>query len=469
MLVPILLLAALAASAEVRITGGVVDDQVIQRDPASNRADLVLSGSSDSPAVEARILRKHDVVEGFDWAPVAKTQAGKWTATLHNVPSGGPYRIEVRSGQSTCAVQNVLVGDLWLLAGQSNMQGVGDLIDVEPPHEMVHNFDMADRWMVAEEPLHTLGTAADRVHWPLDQNKQPAKLEGERLRLFLMNRKKGAGLGLPFAVEMVRRTGVPVGLLSCAHGGTSMSQWDPALLDKAGDSLYGSMIRRVRAAGGKVRGVLWYQGESDASDSAAPLFQKRFEDFVGAVRKDTGIQSLPFYYVQIGRHVSSADGAVWNLVQEAQRKAESTIPNSGMAATIDFDLDDGIHAGTKDLKRLGKRMANLALNSNMRGPRPMSATFSNGVLRVAFSGVTGRLQAPGRVAGFSIRDGNGAEEHVIYKMNIDPADGSVVRLYVGGKIADGSKLWYGWGRNPYCNLADSADMGVPVFGPMNIE
>jgi len=121
------------------------------------------------------------------------------------------------------------------------------------------------------------------------------------------------------------------------------------------------------------------------------------------------------------------------------------------------------------LKRLGKRMANLALTRNMRGPRPVSAKLSNGVIRVAFSGVTGHLKSSGRIAGFSIRDANGVEQAVIYKMSVDPVDGSVVRLHVGGKMAEGSKLWYGWGRNPYCNVTDSADMAVPVFGPMTIE
>jgi len=140
-----------------------------------------------------------------------------------------PYRVEFRVGGKDVAfaLHNILVGDLWVLAGQSNMEGVGDLVDVEPPNELVHNFDMADRWMVAEEPLHTLVSATDRVHWRLNDQKQPERYEGDKLRKFTAERKKGAGMGLPFAVEMVKRTGVPIGLLSCAHGGTSMDQWDP--------------------------------------------------------------------------------------------------------------------------------------------------------------------------------------------------------------------------------------------------
>ncbi len=107
-------------------------------------------------------------------------------------------------------------------------------------------------------------------------------------------------MGLSFAVEMVKRTGVPIGLIPCAHGGTSMSQWDPTLKDKGGDSLYGAMIRRFQTIGGKVAGVVWYQGESDASPSAAPKFPTKFEEFVAAVRRDFGQPDLPFYMCRSG-------------------------------------------------------------------------------------------------------------------------------------------------------------------------
>src|SRR5205807_2550047 len=150
-----------------------------------------------------------------------------------------PYRIELRIGESgpTALVREVLVGALWVLAGQSNMERCGDLVDLEQPSPLVHSFDMADRWDQAEEPLHWLCDSPDPVH--ADQS-EPQKTEAAELAS--ATRTKGAGLGLPFAKEMVRRTRVPVGLIPCAHGGTSMEQWDPALRDLGGRSLYGSMI-----------------------------------------------------------------------------------------------------------------------------------------------------------------------------------------------------------------------------------
>ncbi|MEN6532134.1 MAG: sialate O-acetylesterase [Bryobacteraceae bacterium] len=471
----LLLGACLALAApDVRITSGATDDQVFQRGPGGT-ADIALAGiASDvnGKSLETRITRNFLPVEGFDWKAAGTIRDGKWSAKLNGVPAGGPYRIEVRIAGTaeTAEVVDVLVGDLWVLAGQSNMQGVGNLTDVELPHSLVHNFDMTDHWVVAEEPLHRLVDATDRVHWGRNpETKEPEKLEGEKLARYIAERKKGAGLGLPFAVEMVKRTGVPIGLISCAHGGTSMNQWSPDLKDKGGDSLYGGMIRRVQLVGGKVKGVLWYQGESEANPTAAPVFLDKFERFVAAVRADFGQPNLPFYYVQIGRHVAESNQAEWNSVQENQRKAEMSIPNSGMAASIDFALDDAIHVSTPDLKRLGRRLANLALGTTKRGPRPVSAVFGDGIVRVVFSDVNGRLAADGRISGFVIETPEGGPKPMIYKAKVDPENGSAVLLYVNGTYPKGSKLRYGLGRDPYCNLRDEADMAAPVFGPMPIQ
>jgi sialate O-acetylesterase len=281
---------------------------------------------------------------------------------------------------------------------------------------------------------------------------------------------------LPFAVEMVRRTGVPVGLVPCAHGGTSMDQWNPALKDKGGDSLYGATLRRFQAVGGKVTGILWYQGESDANPKAAPAFSEKFERLVAAFRADFGQPDLPFYYVQIGRHVNSQNVEYWNAVQEMQRKAEGSIPRVGMVAAIDVDLDDGIHVSTQDQKRVGKRLANLAMRdlfpkvqAPRRGPRFVSARYAGGVVKVSFSDVNGRLRAEGRIWGFTIHNDQGEPAPLIYKARVDPQDGSTVWLSIGGKLGEGATLRYGYGKDPYRNLRDEADMGVAVFGPVPIQ
>ena len=477
------ILSALAVSAAfadgITVTSGAVNDQVFQRD-ARNQATLALKGTAvKNGKLEARLTRQALAVPGFDWKSVGQVEGKQWAVSLTGVPVGGPYRLELRitATELTGSVESLLVGDLWILAGQSNMEGVGNLVDVTPPHALVHSLDMTDHWLVAEEPLHNMQAALDPVHQT--RRKLTARLEGEALVAFNAKRKKGAGLGLPFAVEMVRRTGVPVGLIPCADGGSSMDEWSPGLKDKGGESLYGGTLRRFRLAGGKVAGILWYQGESDASPKAQPLYKEKFRSMIQAFRADFGQPELPFYWVQIGRFTFTENPEPWHKVQEDERVLASELAHTGVVASIDSDLDDIIHAGTPSLKRLGARLANLACHdlfpsvkscaALQKGPQPVSAVMEGDLLRVKFSGVNGKLLAEGRPTGFTIHDAAGVVKPVIYKTRVDPEDPSAVLLYTFGKLSPGMTLHYGYGKDPYCNLRDEADMAVPVFGPMTVQ
>jgi len=471
------------AAPDIRITAGLQKDQILQRD-LEGLGQASLTGTTtgkklNGKAVEARLIGSNGVVK--DWQTVGQVQKQAWTAQIKGIPTGGPYRLEVRIEglPGTAFVDDILVGDLWVLAGQSNMEGLGDLVEVQRPDPLVHSFDMADHWELAQEPLHTLVGAADRIHWRRNPQGEYERLTGAPLQQYIQERKKGAGLGLPFAVIMASRTGIPVGLIPCAHGGTSMEQWSPALRDQAGDSLYGSMYRRFMAVGGKVRGVLWYQGESDANAKSAREFERNFLAFVRAVRRDFREPDLPFYYVQIGRHINDTNTTEWNQIQEAQLKAESEIHNAGMVVSVDLSLDDGIHVSTPDLKRLGSRLADrvchdlfprLADYGELKpGPRPVGAFCRNGVLKVQFTGVNIRLEAPGRISGFSIHGADGKPVAAIYKAVVDPAEASTVLLFVTGKLPDKASVWYGFGKDPYCNLHDAEDFAVPAFGPLTIQ
>lgn len=473
-----LLLPALVFGQRINITSGVTDSQVFQRDEGGNAA-ISLSGTAanlNNRPIEIRTTGKIGVMT--DWVSVGKIAANKWSAKV-TLPTGGPYSVEVRSMQAADSVKNILVGDLWVLGGQSNMEGVGDLVDVEPSNGMVHSFDQTDKWGIAEEPLHLLPGAIDRVHWRKNAEGQPERLEGAKLLEYIKNRKKGSGLGLPFASEMVRHTNIPIGLLPCAHGGTSMDQWSQELLNKGGDSLYGATIRRIKLAGGKVRGVLWYQGESDGTPKNAPEFQAKFERLVNAFRTDLGDPDLPFYYAQIGRNISFTNQNEWNSVQEAQRKSELKLAKFGMAATVDLSLDDGVHIGTQDQKRLGKRLANLACHdlypksgncaNVQRGPRPSKAKLEGNILRVTFSDVNGKLVTSGRVAGFSIHDSKGDPLPLIFRAELEAISGNAVLFHLTSVPPEGAALHYGAGKDPYANIRDEADMALPVFGPLPLE
>ncbi len=484
----ICLLTGSAFAQDIKITGGAVDHQVFQRS-AEGRADLKLAGTAaikfNTKYVEWRVAKKDgSPLSGYDWSPFAeRVKAGKWTGDIKGIPVGGPYKVEVRISGTPAAsftADDISVGDLWVLGGQSNMEGVGDLIDVQPPLEAIHSFDMSDVWGDAREPLHRLKSSADRVHWAKNEKGDPERWTVQREDEEYAKRKKGAGLGLPFAVELYRRTGVPIGLIPCAHGGTSMEQWSPGHKDRGSDSLYGAAMRRISAAGGKVKGVLWYQGEADANDRDVEAFPAKFQDLGIAFRRATGQNDLPLYYVQIGRHVNGSNVGPWNKIQEFQRQAETKLTHAGMVAAVDLSLDDQIHVGTQDLKRLGRRMAMLAAHDLFgeakengaikRGPRPASAKFANGTITLKLTEVNGLLVSDGRINGFSVHDAKGEMIPMIYRSRFDPKDPTVIYFdTLAAKLPDGASLRYGAGKDPYCNVRDTSDLSLPAFGPLAIQ
>jgi sialate O-acetylesterase len=466
--------AALLAAQAISIVKGPADNQVYQRGP-DGKADIAIELSvsdGEGKNVYASIKRGIVPVVGFVALDLGKVNGGKLAGTLKGVPTGGPYKIEFRTNRAGAAMAarlDVLVGDIWLLAGQSNMEGVGDLIDLEQPSKHVNSFNQSDEWVLAKEPLHELPSATDRVHWRKNAQGELVRLEGAELEKFRTGRKKGAGLGLPFAVAYEKYLNVPVGLLPCAHGGTSMDQWSPELKDKGGDSLYGATIRRALLAGGKIKGILWYQGESDASPKATPLFAAKFQKLVEAFRADLNQPDLPFYSVQIGRHVNNANVNEWNRVQEEQRLSEKSIPNTVVFAAADSDLDDGIHVSTPDLKRLGRGMAGVAAGKLKKGPHLDSIRVEGQTIRVKFAEVNGKLASAGRISGFSTTNAAGEELPLIYKVTHDPKDPTSVLLHFQGKLPDSTQLSYGRGKNPYVNLRDEAQLGALVFGPLPLN
>ena len=373
------------------------------------------------------------------------------------LPTGGPYTV----GRA----KNVLVGDLWVLAGQSNMEGVGDLADVEAPHPLVHSFQSREQWAVAEEPLHWLGESPRPVHhtiWGMPMPASPLPRDPARA--------KGSGLGLSFAKAMVEAAGVPIGLIPSAHGGTSMQQWEPSRKNMGGGSLYGATLERVRASGGKVAGILWYQGESDANLADSPLYEARMTALVQSFRTDFGQPDLPFLFVQLGGWVADpSENYVigWNSVRESQCRLAETLTHSGMVSAIDCGLDDGIHIDTPGLKALGRRLAAVALGTPAPALKSVVRDDNAHTLRVSFTNVQGQLTAPGKPAGFSLRSADGTEAALIYKVVLDGSD-AVLKLNDDPSPAE-LHLYYGYGLSPYCNITDTSGASVPTFGPVVVE
>ena len=377
--------------------------------------------------------------------------------------------------------------DIWVLAGQSNMQGYGLVAREYPANPKIMMFGLNNEWLPAVPPTHRVYTAAAPVFKNLIMAKNPGLTEETWKNMAEAEKKKPAGTvgpDLSFAESIVSATGRDVGLLPCALGATSMADWNPANRDRGGLSLYGNMIERIKMVGGRVKGVLWYQGESETGGPAIlGGFQATFLNLVDSIRRDTGIPDLPFIYVQISRCcLENQDPAAgWETIREKQRTVASLRKNLWVVPAIDLPLDDLIHIGAPGHERLGQRLAEVALTFvyEVKGHGtpidlqscqvvPTSDPLHHS-LRITFSGVTGLLQAKGRPAGFEFKsDDPKRDGPMVYKVEFDPSDPASVIVWYSKALTNPIKLYYAPGMNPYVNITDSRDMAIPAFGPVTV-
>jgi acetyl esterase/lipase len=362
-----------------------------------------------------------------------RVNGGPWQLAMPKLAAGGPYSIEFSLGSVTVKRTGIMAGDLYLLAGQSNMVGRAPLVDVAPPDPQVRMLTPEDTWAVARDPVHEALLRDGRVI--------------------------GIGLGLAFAKEMVRRTGVPVGLVPCAVGGTSLAQWSPELRSEQRRSLYGNFLARAKMAG-PAKGILWYQGEADASAvDTANSYATRFQALVRTMRADLGQPQLPFYYAQLSRYVIEKGYDGWDTVREAQRLSEAPLQPAGMVATIDQTLTDPIHLDRAGLETVGKRFASRILDG--AGPALASATWETpGRLRLKF---TKRVAGPRRIHGFDL------DRTSVLQATQEAATGDILLSIAPVKGGDERSLYYCRGLNPVCELADSNGQALAAFGPIRLD
>jgi len=451
----------------MQTTTGLFAHMVLQRN-GKDLSDARVEGScSAAGGVRATVCGKGGkTVAGLANAVVGKAAKGKFTARLRGIPAGGPYEVTLCVGAESVTVGDVLVGDVWILGGQSNMQGCGRRKEAAQPHPMVRAFFMDDAWRVAQDPIHNLWDAVDPVHAEISGNK---KRVPDTLR--------GVGPGVAFGTPMRRRTGVPQGLIACGHGGTSMSQWDPALKRKGGHSLYGATLRRFRKNGGKVAGVAWYQGCSDTLPEASVLYLGRMKRLIASMRRDLGDARLPFVFVQIGRVCRTGDATGWNRVQDAQWRLQKEVARCACVPAIDLCMDDAIHIGGTDQQRLGRRLGQaMAALLKLPGAGLLPITFRRATVRpgapgsgaevvVEFDNVMGKLRSGDRPVGFDL--GEPTPSGYVFDARLDGKK-VVLRTQLSRPAADVCAVTYGAGHMPVCNITDDADRALPVFGPVGL-
>jgi len=453
----------------MNILSGLTKGQVLQR-LGSRGATVVLQGTSaeDGP-IQATLSKGSAALKGWKKRPVGKIVRGRFSITLSSIPVGGPYSLRLEAGRHRVDVSSFFVGDVWILAGQSNMEGVGNMTGATKPHPLIRAFSLRREWRLAEDPLHILAESPDVCHTAF----QCSSKAGEELRRKAV---KGVGAGLFFAREMLERSGgAPQGLICVAHGGTSMQQWSPDKKHLGGQSLYASMLTSVRATGQPVSGLLWYQGESDANPDDAAQYTQRMKRLVAASRRDSRQPRVPWMSVQIARLFSDPQCPLsWNNIQEQERLLPEKIKFFETVPAIDLPLDDGIHIGAEGQSRLAARLASaadrLVYGNKHEAPMPRLRKARECIspscfaLEVDFDFVRGGLCAAGEPTGFKFVSPEGTPLDLIYKTELK---GNTAKLHIAKKPA-GLTLFHGHGFAPTCNITDARGFSLPVFGPIPI-
>ena len=225
--------------------------------------------------------------------------------------------------------------NIFLLIGQSNMAGRGNVEDV--PLVKNNNILMFrnDRWILAEEPLHMDSPEA-----------------------------AGIGLGMSFAVELWGKyQDERIGLVPCAVGGTPLSRWMP------GADLYKNCVTVIQHAltAGKLKGILWHQGESDSNTiEDASTYAERFYQMTITLRDDLPAQNIPIVAGELGEFLEQFDGCnYFKMVNKALHEVGDRLPLYSVARSTGLlDKGDKIHFNSRSLCEFGKRYADQYLKTS---------------------------------------------------------------------------------------------------------
>ncbi len=300
----------------------------------------------------------------------AMAKDGKWQVEFPPMEaSREPKVIKVEASDGyRRTIKNVLIGDVWLAAGQSNMAMPlekcmsGNGVIPNTKNNMIRLFTVSPQLEIKDGPIGT--------EWHEATPKSAARQ---------------SAVGYFFINELQREVDVPVGLILCAKGGTPTETWcSPTVLSegyprwerysnalkrkpkkvkksKTSSFLYERMLTTVLSY--PIKGFIWYQGEANVLRAEE---QKRLlPAMVADWRQSWGSDELPFYFVQLARF----EQADWHEFRDAQRQISGKIPNSHLVVTIDlsrewFPDNHPIHPATK--KPIGQRLA-LAALANVYG------------------------------------------------------------------------------------------------------
>jgi sialate O-acetylesterase len=402
----ILLAVTSECGAEIRLPAIVSSNMVLQRNTT-----ITIWGWSD-PAEKISIQTSW-LKETVSFVA---NSAGDWKVNIQTTGSKSPQTIRIKSRESNLFLENVLFGEVWLCSGQSNMT-------------MPVRGNPGQPVFGAQQAITTAGNDNLRLFTVgREATKEPKKELGKSAEW------KPAGVGSVgefsaiayfFGKQLQEILDVPVGLIHSSWGGSLIEAWmsneslnpiqavDLSNVDlERGNRfptvVFNAMINPLIPY--TIKGVLWYQGEGNASRPRQ--YKSLFPAMVKDWRARWGIGDFPFYYVQIAPYMYDSTNSMSArnnaaFMREAQLQCLDLIPNSGMAVTMDIGEDRGIHPPKK--KEVADRLLYHALhhsygykNIDFSGPVYDSMEVKNGGIAISFRHAEGGLYAPDKLEGFLI-------------------------------------------------------------------
>ncbi|MBN8248691.1 MAG: sialate O-acetylesterase [Verrucomicrobia bacterium] len=393
--------------------------------PVSLRADVRLPAVLDSHMV----LQQRSTAMFWGWAAPAEkvtitaswstnsyvtnaSNGARWSVGIPTPAAGGPHTIRIQAG-NTIVLEDVLVGEVWLCSGQSNMEWSGE-------HGLKQSLEEMPQ--ATHSQLRLFHVPKSTAAYPQeDLAANWVVCSPEAMRRF-------SAIGYFFGKRLNERLGVPVGLINASWGGTPAEVWTPRSLVESDPELkaaaaelkpaawwphepgltYNAMIHPLTPF--RVAGFLWYQGESNVNTHGT--YRRLFRTMIGAWR-EAWQADLPFYFVQIAPFTYGDDHLRAAFLREAQAEV-AMLPGTGMVVTTDLvDNVKDIHPQQK--REVALRLADLALADiygvaglQPRSPRYRSHAVETGRIRIQFDALpTGLVSRGGPPTEFTIAGDDG--------------------------------------------------------------